>query len=77
MRLRGPRSLQETILDKKTFNKWVDKLAKAPVFNAFDTETTSIDAMQARLVGECHLLWRRERAPTCQWGMITWMRLPS
>lgn len=40
----------ETILDKKTFNKWVDKLAKAPVF-AFDTETTSIDAMQARLVG--------------------------
>ncbi len=40
----------ETILDKKTFKKWVDKLAKAPVF-AFDTETTSIDAMQARLVG--------------------------
>ncbi len=40
----------ETILDKKTFKKWVDKLAKAPVF-AFDTETTSIDVMQARLVG--------------------------
>ncbi len=40
----------ETILDKKTFKKWVDKLAKAPVF-AFDTETTSIDAMQASLVG--------------------------
>ncbi|MEK9941539.1 MAG: hypothetical protein VW771_03575, partial [Gammaproteobacteria bacterium] len=40
----------ETILDKKSFARWIDKLSKASVF-AFDTETTSIDAMQAELVG--------------------------
>ena len=40
----------ETILDKKSFARWIDRLSKASVF-AFDTETTSIDAMQAELVG--------------------------
>ena len=40
----------ETVVDMSTLNKWVEKLTKAPYF-AFDTETTSIDAMQARLVG--------------------------
>ena len=40
----------ETVVDMSTLNKWVEKLTRAPYF-AFDTETTSIDAMQARLVG--------------------------
>lgn len=40
----------ETILDKKSFDRWVKKLKKAQQF-AFDTETTSLDYMQARVVG--------------------------
>ncbi len=40
----------ETVLDEKSFNSWLKKLNKAKVF-AFDTETTSLDYMQARVVG--------------------------
>ena len=40
----------ETVLDKKSFSRWLKRLSKAPLF-AFDTETTSIDAMRARIVG--------------------------
>lgn len=40
----------ETVLDKASFERWLDKLVKAPYF-AFDTETTSLDYMQARVVG--------------------------
>ncbi len=40
----------ETVLDKASFETWLDKLAKAPYF-ALDTETTSLDYMQARVVG--------------------------
>ena len=40
----------ETILDEGTFNRWLEKLKKADYF-AFDTETTSVDYMQAELVG--------------------------
>ena len=40
----------ETILDEKTFKKWLKRLKDAPIF-AFDTETTSIDYMAAELVG--------------------------
>ena len=40
----------ETVLDKKTFESWLGKLEKAKVF-AFDTETTSLDYMKARVVG--------------------------
>jgi DNA polymerase-1 len=39
-----------TILDKPTFAEWLKKLEQAELF-AFDTETTSLDAMQARIVG--------------------------
>jgi DNA polymerase-1 len=39
-----------TILDWETFDAWLKKLAAAPLA-AFDTETTSLDPMQARLVG--------------------------
>ena len=40
----------ETVLDKKSFESWLNKLEKADFF-AFDTETTSLDYMKARVVG--------------------------
>lgn len=39
-----------TILDQAEFLQWVDQLKAAKLF-AFDTETTSLDYMQARVVG--------------------------
>lgn len=38
------------ILDEKTFDAWIDRLQRAKQF-AFDTETTSLNAMEAELVG--------------------------
>ncbi|GAB1413241.1 DNA polymerase I [Candidatus Desulfobacillus denitrificans] len=40
----------ETILDWPTFDAWLAKLDAAPLA-AFDTETTSLDPMRAKLVG--------------------------
>ena len=40
----------ETITDDNTLDAWLDKLAAAELF-AFDTETTSLDYMQAEVVG--------------------------
>jgi len=40
----------ETVLDKHAFERWLDKLKKSEQF-AFDTETTSLDYMKARVVG--------------------------
>lgn len=40
----------ETVLDQITLDRWIEKLVGAELF-AFDTETTSLDAMQARIVG--------------------------
>ena len=40
----------ETIFDQARFDVWLEKLRQAPMF-AFDTETTSLDAQQAKLVG--------------------------
>ncbi|MBH3410035.1 DNA polymerase I [Pseudomonas putida] len=40
----------ETVLDQARFDVWLEKLRQAPLF-AFDTETTSLDAQQAQLVG--------------------------
>ena len=40
----------ETVLDKTAFESWLEKLKAAPYF-AFDTETTSLDYMAARVVG--------------------------
>lgn len=40
----------ETVLDKKSFDVWLKKLEKAKLI-AFDTETTSLDYLQARIVG--------------------------
>jgi len=39
-----------TILDQSTLDQWLHRLDKAQIF-AVDTETTSIDAQQAKLVG--------------------------
>ena len=38
------------VTDEQTFNEWLQRLAKAEYF-AFDTETTSLNYMQAKLVG--------------------------
>lgn len=40
----------ETILDEATFNQWLARLKTAKLF-AFDTETNSLDYMQAQIVG--------------------------
>jgi DNA polymerase-1 len=40
----------ETITSAEQLNTWLEKLQKAPLF-AFDTETTSLDYMQADIVG--------------------------
>ncbi|WP_411359742.1 DNA polymerase I [Pseudidiomarina salilacus] len=40
----------EVITDKKTFTAWLDKLQQVKCF-AFDTETTSLNYMEAELVG--------------------------
>ncbi|MCW8853073.1 MAG: DNA polymerase I [Gammaproteobacteria bacterium] len=40
----------ETVLTEKQFNSWLSKLKKAELF-AFDTETTSLDYMEAKVVG--------------------------
>ncbi|WP_334049258.1 DNA polymerase I [Alteromonas gracilis] len=44
------KSKYETVLDKDRFNEWVDKLANAELI-AFDTETTSLNYMDAEIVG--------------------------
>jgi len=40
----------ELVLDAAAFERWLEALGKADLF-AFDTETTSLDYMQARIVG--------------------------
>ncbi|KEQ16641.1 DNA polymerase I [Endozoicomonas numazuensis] len=40
----------ETVLDQDGFNRWLKRLDDAELF-AFDTETTSLDYMEAELVG--------------------------
>jgi len=43
-------STYEIILDKEEFNKWLSDLENSELFS-FDTETTSLDYMQAEIVG--------------------------
>jgi DNA polymerase-1 len=40
----------QTLMDKQEFLQWVERLRRSELF-AFDTETTSLDYMQAELVG--------------------------
>lgn len=51
----------ETILSHEDLEKWLTKLASAKIF-AFDTETTSIDYMQAELVGLSFALEKNQAA---------------
>ncbi|NDV90893.1 DNA polymerase I [Alteromonas sp. 345S023] len=44
------KSAYEVVLDEKQFDQWVEKLNKAALF-AVDTETTSLNYMDAELVG--------------------------
>ncbi len=44
------RSKYETILEQKDLDKWIQKLSEAELF-AFDTETTSLNYIEAELVG--------------------------
>ena len=45
-----PEPQYETILDKALFDQWIARLESAALF-AFDTETTSLDYMEAKIVG--------------------------
>ncbi len=45
-----PSTQYETILTESQLQKWLERLAKAELF-AFDTETTSLNHAQARIVG--------------------------
>jgi len=40
----------ETVLDEKSFKSWLKKLQQADIFS-FDTETTSLNYMKAKIVG--------------------------
>ena len=51
----------ETVLDKKSFDVWIKKLNKAKLF-AFDTETTSLNYMKARIVGVSFAVKKGEAA---------------
>ena len=44
------KSVYTTVFDEDTFRNWLEKLGEADLI-AFDTETTSLDPMQAELVG--------------------------
>ncbi|MFZ2508050.1 MAG: DNA polymerase I, partial [Steroidobacteraceae bacterium] len=46
----SPSRHYETITTTEQLKSWLDRLQKAPLF-AFDTETTSLDYMQAEIVG--------------------------
>ena len=51
----------ETVRDKKSFDAWIKKLGKAKLF-AFDTETTSLNYMKARMVGVSFAVTKGEAA---------------
>ncbi|MGB5199147.1 MAG: DNA polymerase I [Sedimenticolaceae bacterium] len=46
----APRADYATVLEREQFDAWLERLRTAPLFS-FDTETTSLDYMQARVVG--------------------------
>ena len=51
----------QALLTEAEFDRWLKKLEQAELF-AFDTETTSLDAMQAQLVGVSFAVSSREAA---------------
>ncbi|EAQ97558.1 DNA polymerase I [Congregibacter litoralis] len=50
-----------TVLDQATFDDWLSRLSEAPLF-AFDTETTSLNYMEADIVGLSFAVERGEAA---------------
>lgn len=50
-----------TVLDQSTLDEWLARLAAAPLF-AFDTETTSLNYMEAEIVGVSFAVERGEAA---------------
>ncbi len=46
----GPVPEYDMVLDQASLDRWLEQLESAPLF-AFDTETTSLDYMEAELVG--------------------------
>lgn len=46
----APARAYETVLTEERLSHWIEKIRAAPL-TAFDTETTSLDAMAARIVG--------------------------
>ncbi|MGB5253614.1 MAG: DNA polymerase I [Sedimenticolaceae bacterium] len=46
----APQADYATVLEREQFDAWLERLRTAPLFS-FDTETTSLDYMQARVVG--------------------------
>lgn len=55
------KSNYETVLDIKSFEAWIDRLSKARIFS-FDTETTSLNYMDARVVGVSFAVIKGEAA---------------
>ena len=51
----------DIVLDESAFEAWLEKLQQAELF-AFDTETTSLDYMQAKIVGVSFAVTAREAA---------------
>ncbi len=52
------------IMSQEELDAWLEKLSAAPLIS-FDTETDSLDYMQARS-SACHSPWRRAKRPTCR-----------
>ena len=46
----APAGRYETIVDEAALDAWIERLGRAPLF-CFDTETTSLDARRAEIVG--------------------------
>ncbi|MCG5536035.1 DNA polymerase I [Ectothiorhodospira mobilis] len=57
----GPPPRYETLLERKDLDRWLQRLEAAELF-ALDTETTSLDYMQARIVGVSFAVEPREAA---------------
>ncbi len=65
----------ETLLEQADFDRWLARLQGADCF-AFDTETTSLDAQRAELVGVSFAV-EPGKAPTCRYATATWACLSN
>ena len=75
------RAHYETILTEDALDAWIARLDAAPAF-ALDTETTSLNAMQAELVGISFAGRPTAKRPTCRWRTTmparrrSWIAMP-